>query len=207
LTSSYEKKENNFILASGSPRRRRLLQFLGIEFIVRPASIDENIGHQIQPEKVARKLAFRKAEAQAGDYKNAIILGADTIVVHKNKILEKPSDEADAEAMLNELSDSTHKVITGVSLLRTAENGITDKLIFVEVTRVTFGKLDTSLIQQYIAGGSPLDKAGAYGIQDPEGAIFVKRIQGDYYNVVGLPLHALHKRLKKFAPNLLIVGG
>jgi septum formation protein len=198
------KKNSVFVLASASPRRKELLNRFGFPFTVQPSSIEEYIIEPQSPAENATRLALRKAVDVADGYHNAIILGVDTIVVHNGKMLGKPKDAAHAQAMLQTLSGSIHQVITGVALTKTDETGkICSEETFYEATRVKFGNLKDSAIQQYVANGSPLDKAGAYGIQDIFGALFVERIEGDFYNVMGLPIHALYKRLKYFAPELL----
>lgn len=149
-------------------------------------------------------LAKRKALDIARGNPDALIIGADTIVIHKNKILEKPGTRQEAVTMLQLLSGDEHQVLTGVCLIKTSSEGnILIRETFFERTRVYFGDLDDSEIQAYVDGGSPMDKAGGYGIQDDWGNLFVKRIEGDYNNVVGLPLFALYHKLKTFAPEYL----
>ncbi len=185
-----------FILASKSPRRQKLLEQLGFEFEVIPSDIDENnLSDKIKPSVYVQKLANRKAADIAGKTgSSALVLGADTIVVLDGKVLHKPQDEEDAAAILQKLSSRTHTVYTGISLIRT-DNGAT--LTDVRATDVTFRLLGQDEIKAYIATGSPMDKAGAYGIQDDFGAVFVKDIRGCYYNIVGLPLELLYTSMKK----------
>lgn len=150
------------------------------------------------------ELAQRKAQNVASKYHNAIIIGADTIVTFNDAILEKPTSPSNARTMLQKLSGTTHEVLTGVALIKTnEENNIIDQVAFVEKTEVVFGDLDPQLVNSYVATESPMDKAGAYGIQDPHGALFVKEIRGDYYNVVGFPLHRFYNTMKSFAPEFL----
>lgn len=187
----------NFILASESPRRKKLLEQLGFTFQVIPANIDENEVSEIyEPANYAKELAFRKAQKVANNYNSkAIILAADTIVVIDNKILNKPETPASAFEMLSQLSGRTHTVYTGIALAE-AEQKIFRSA--VKATEVTFRKLNNEEINAYIATKSPMDKAGAYGIQDDFGAVFVSHINGCYYNIVGLPLELLYTELRNF---------
>lgn len=192
------------ILASASPRRKKLLRRLDYPFTVQPSAVNEHFDNNLTPADIVCQLALRKAQDVATNHAGAIILGADTIVVHNGVILEKPQSTDEAEAMLAKLSNDTHEVLTGVALLRTHSSGeAIDQVSFCESTSVTFGPLNQTEIRRYVATGSPMDKAGAYGIQDDWGAFFVQAIKGDYYNIVGLPLYALHQALKSFAPELL----
>lgn len=189
------------ILASQSPRRKKLLKQIGFSFSVEPSNCDESYDDNEAPSKIVQTLAERKALDVAKGKKNALLIGADTIVVFKNRILEKPRSQREAAEMLKSLSGDKHMVLTGVTLVRTDKKGnILAKETFFEQTMVYFGDPDESEIEAYVSGGSPMDKAGAYGIQDDWGTLFVKRIEGDYNNVVGLPLFALYRHLKKFAP-------
>lgn len=191
-------------LASASPRRAALVSLLGVKrVIIKPADIDETLMGSPAPHDFAFDLAFQKASAarsalHEGDTAG-IILGADTIVVINDAILGKPTDEADARAMLRTLSGATHTVYTGIALLHSLTG---ESVRFVEKTRVTFREISDAEIAAYVAGGSPMDKAGSYGIQDDHGAVFVSRIDGDYYNVVGLPLCSTYMHLRQFAPTL-----
>jgi septum formation protein len=197
------------ILASASPRRKKLLGLLDIPFRVVSSGVDEHIEANTAPDEMVQTLALRKARDVAPHHPDKIVIGADTIVVHEKSILGKPETHDEACMMLAGLSNSTHLVLTGVALVQARSSGTTDssdtvirEQTFFESTEVTFGSLDESEIERYAAGGSPMDKAGAYGIQDGWGAIFVKHIAGDYYNIVGLPLHALYHRLRDFSQEL-----
>ena len=195
---------NPIILASRSPRRKNLLTKIGLSFTVTPSEIDESYNPEWSPAKIARNLAQQKAKDIAQHYKNALIIGADTIVAFNDVILEKPTSSSEAKTMLQELSGQTHTVLTGTALVKTNDaNNIIDQTSFVEKTKVAFGDLDPELIHSYVATESPMDKAGAYGIQDSHGALFVKEIWGDYYNVVGFPLHRFYTTMKSFAPDFL----
>jgi septum formation protein len=193
-------------LASQSPRRAALVKLLGAKRIeLRPVPVDEIFDYSESPEAIVQDLAYQKALSSLNSFsKNdapGIILGADTIVVLGDKILGKPLDEAEAAAMLRSLSNKTHTVYTGVSTIEFPSNR---SHTFFEKTEVTFRHLTDSEIAAYIATGSPMDKAGAYGIQEDHGAVFVKKIVGDYYTVVGLPLCSLHEHLKNFASELFL---
>jgi septum formation protein len=193
-------------LASQSPRRIALINLLGIRRIeIRPSSVEEVFDYSESPEAIVQDLAFQKAQATFASLTkkdaHGVIIGADTIVYLGEKILGKPLDEVEASRMLQSLSNNTHTVFTGVALIDTKSK---KSHTFVEQTNVTFRQLTDDEISAYIATGSPMDKAGAYGIQEDRGAVFVKRIVGDYYNVVGLPLCSLHQHLKNFAPELFV---
>jgi septum formation protein len=183
-----------FILASRSPRRRHLLTLLGTEFEQVVSDVDESISDASVPREYAERLALEKAGAVARLRPDALVLGADTIVVHDEEILGKPVDEEDARRILRRLSGTTHAVYTGIALIHLAEDR---QSVSAEATQVTFAELSDDEIDRYVATGSPMDKAGAYGIQDDQGALYVSRIDGDYYNVVGLPLHRLYEMVKE----------
>ena len=173
------------ILASASPRRRELLRQIGLNFHIIPSVIDETIVDSVTPDRHVEILAERKAREVAFKVPSGIILGADTIVVIDDDILTKPDNPEDAVRMLQRLSGERHEVYTGFSLLEVPSwRCVTEH----ERTEVWFRKLSTEEILDYVSSGSPLDKAGSYGIQDDFGAVFVRKIHGDFYNVVGLPL-------------------
>jgi septum formation protein len=193
-------------LASQSPRRASLVRLLGAKRIeIRPSNVEEVFDYTESPEAIVQDLAYQKVQATLANLRSddrpGVIVGADTIVVLGEKILGKPLDEADAANMLRMLSGNTHTVFTGVALIETATQ---KSHTFAERTDVTFRHISDKEISDYIATGSPMDKAGAYGIQEDHGAVFVKKIVGDYYNVVGLPLCSLHEHLKKYAPEVFI---
>ncbi len=184
-------------MASASPRRKRLLQKLDISFIIHSSSLKEGIRREEKPEDAVQRLAFQKAEDVGKNYSKALILGADTVVVLNDEIIGKPADKQEAETILKKLSGQTHRVLTGVALIKTDEKGgINGKKLFYEETFVTFGTLHSTTVKKYINIGSPMDKAGGYGIQDDLSAAFVKQIKGDYYNVMSLPLYSLYRHLK-----------
>ena len=140
-------------------------------------------------------------------FADSLIIGSDTLVVYENEIIEKPANESKAAEYLKRLSNSVHSVFTGVAFVKTDKNGdIIDEYTFNEQTKVTFSALSEQEIQAYIKSGNPLDKAGAYGIQDDLGALFVEKIEGDYYNVVGFPLNRFYREVKNFVPELDIMN-
>ena len=183
------------ILASGSPRRRELLAQIGIKTEVIPSYADENTDIA-DPEKRVEELARRKCVEVARDIPSGIFLGADTVVSVDGEILGKPADKEEAAAMLRKISGRTHQVYTGVALMQKEAGNIIRKGVFSEKTDVTVAELDEYDIEEYIASGEPMDKAGAYGIQGIF-AKYVTRIDGEYSNVVGLPLSGVYARLKK----------
>lgn len=181
------------ILASQSPRRRRLLERLGLDFTVQVSPAEEVIPPDAIPATVVQDLAREKAEPVANAHPAALILAADTVVAIDGQILGKPATRAEAVRTLQQLSGATHTVYTGIALVhRHTDRAVTA----VEATGVTVGDLDLDEIEAYVATDSPMDKAGSYGIQDDWGALFVDGIQGDYYNVVGLPLRRLYVVLR-----------
>ena len=181
-------------LASKSPRRRKLLNQLNLKFEVLSVQIDESRNGRETPVMMVRRLAEEKLSAAKTKIKNGIIITADTIVVLDSEVLGKPGSRSEAKKMLSKLSGRTHIVYTGFSLYNSKNNRtITD----YEKTLVTFRELGKKEIDDYVDTGSPMDKAGSYGIQDDFGAVFVKKINGDYYNVVGLPLAKLYSNLLK----------
>lgn len=181
------------ILASKSPRRIEMLSSLGLKPEIIPAEVDENIDDFVrQPERAVCELSKRKAQKifeTAGD--DALIIAADTLVYIGNDLLGKPKDEEDAREMLHTLSDSSHEVYTGVSVICKGKLAAR-----CEKTTVCFRKLSEREIDEYVASGEPMDKAGAYGIQGA-GTLFVKGICGDYFNVVGLPIATLFELIEK----------
>jgi septum formation protein len=191
------------ILASGSPRRHYLLNMIGLQHDVIPSKVDETYSDDLQPWQVTEFLAKSKASDVYQQHSNGIIIAADTIVILDNVILNKPSDDSEAFSMLRNLSGRTHTVITGVAIVYTDHlTKLKKSIVFNVSTKVTFAELSDDEINAYIATGSPMDKAGAYGIQDDMGCIFISKIDGDYYNVVGLPLHMLYKHLKNELPQV-----
>ena len=179
-------------LASKSPRRRKLLKQIGLTFKSFAVEMDEKVMPNEKPSKAVLRLSKEKLEIAKHKVKSGIIITADTIVVLNNQIIGKPRNKQDAFRILSQLSNKTHLVYTGYSIFNSFNNKTISEF---EKTKVTFRKLIRSEILEYINGGSPMDKAGAYGIQDDFGAVFIKKINGCYYNVVGLPLAKLYHDL------------
>jgi len=171
---------------------------------VHPSNVSEDTDREFSPSELVEKLARRKAIDVAQNYRSALVIGADTIVVHQGDILGKPGSEYEAIRLLKRLSGDTHEVYSGVCLVLTnAQKGLQKTTSFYACTRVTFSSLSDQEIEEYVKTGSPMDKAGAYGIQDDWGSLFVSEIHGDYYNVVGFPLQKFYSVLKDFAPEYL----
>ena len=182
------------ILASNSPRRSQLLNQIGVDFVTDAPKIDEALDEE-DPVKMVKALSERKALAVAKRHEGKWVLGADTVVYYDGEILGKPSDPQEAYDMLCMLSGRRHEVITGVTLLGGGDGG-TGKIQFAETTAVWMYPHYRDVIRRYIESGEPMDKAGAYGIQGL-GAILVEKIDGDYNNVVGLPVGRLYMEMIK----------
>ncbi len=178
-------------LASASPRRQELLRNVGIEFTVQVANIAENLISGERPRDCAERLASEKAHAVFSSRPPEVVLGADTIVVVDGEILGKPRDETDAERMLQMLSGRRHEVITGVCLA-----GPDFQEVRSESTIVSMSELRDDDIRHYVAGGEPMDKAGAYAIQGMASR-WIYRIEGDYFNVMGLPVSLVYRMLRE----------
>lgn len=181
----------SLILASGSPRRKELLENLQLSFSCIPSQIDEAFESGTFPAEIVKQLAYSKASDIRSRHNTACVIGADTIVVFGDTILGKPETTKDAFQTLKMLSGHTHYVYTGVAILY-QEN----EVVFYEKTEVTFWELTDEEIHDYIASDEPMDKAGSYGIQ-ALGATLVKKINGDYFTVVGLPISRMVRELKK----------
>jgi len=180
------------ILASKSPRRQELLALLGLEFRVVLKEVDESYPEHLSPEEVAVYIAEKKAKAFDEDTMGEVVITADTLVVIDGQILGKPDDAAHAFAILSQLAGRKHEVITGVCILKDHQFHS-----FYEKSEVHFKPLTPEQIQHYIATGQPMDKAGAYGIQEWIGLVGIEKIVGSYTNVVGLPTHRLYEELVK----------
>lgn len=181
-----------YILASASPRRLELLKLIKSDFSVLPADIEENVPANITAEFSPEFLSVQKARFVADTHPDSLVIGSDTGVFLDGTMLGKPKSEKEAADMLTKLSGRTHSVITGCALFYKGKS-----FSFSEKTLVTFFPLDAAEIAEYIASGSPFDKAGGYGIQD-KGGLFVKGIEGDYSNVVGLPVARLKREIENF---------
>ena len=208
--------KKRIILGSASPRRRELLEQIGISFEVR-VSDKEEVYHSLIPEEIVKELALSKAENVADDLRekqeqvkqisfdkknnvllDTIVIGADTIVVSDGSILGKPKDEADAVRMIRSLQGRSHKVYTGVAILDYDDEGKRKSVVHAVETEVFVNPMSDEEIREYAATGEPLDKAGAYGIQG-QFAAYIERIDGDYHNVVGLPVSYVYRQLKEIA--------
>lgn len=186
-----------FILASQSPRRRELLSMLGLKFEIQTADIDETMDPSLPVEEAVAQVCLKKARCVGEQNPGRLVVAADTIVVVDEKKLGKPQSPTQAKQMLRLLSGREHRVMTGFCLW---QDGRWET--HVETTKMRFRQLCDEEIDAYVATGSPMDKAGAYGIQD-QAAIFVQSLEGDYYNVMGLPLCALTRRLRAWGVEVL----
>lgn len=191
------------ILASASPRRKQILENTKLQFSIEKSNINEVFFENETPENMVTRLAYEKAFDVAKYNQDKLVIGADTIVVLEDKVLGKPKDEQEAYDMIKNLSNKTHKVITGISLINLSINKIVKDYV---VSYVTFKNLSEDSIKDYISTKESLDKAGAYGIQG-YGALLVDHIQGDYFNIVGLPISRLSDLLKENFNINLFYGG
>lgn len=219
-------KQPILILASGSPRRQELIRTFGLAFRIDPADVDETMPEGTAPDVLVERLSLRKAQAVSGradPEDDAIVIGSDTVVVLDGRILGKPRDERDACDMLRALAGRTHQVYTGVACIgvgRAAELRSTSSadVVFAEgnkdgglsaasgpphtiaghtVSQVTFRPMSDEEIRVYVSTGDPLDKAGSYGVQGI-GSVFIEKIEGDFYSIMGLPLNLLYRMLLRF---------
>ncbi|MDR1689704.1 MAG: Maf family protein [Clostridiales bacterium] len=218
IKPSYENtKPGKIILASESPRRREILEKAGVEFEVMPSYIDETFPDGLKPSEAVIFVAQKKAEfvlkalSEASNSDNCLIIAADTIVVLEEKVIGKPADETDAFNILKSIQGRSHSVFTGVSLINTKQDGASENILsgkaeslrrkitqksFAVKTGVTLKPMTDTDIAKYIKTGEPMDKAGAYAVQG-RGCVFVERINGDFYNVMGLPVSRLYSEIKE----------
>jgi len=194
LVDLLEVKGYNVVLASGSPRRQELLKGLGIDFTVNVLpDLDESYPNELRGEQIPAYISRSKAEAYKPTIRpGELVITADTIVWLDNEVLGKPKDDVDAKAILRKLSGKTHQVLTGVCMITTDW-----QKCFTAVTHVTFSELSEAEIDYYIANYHPLDKAGAYGVQEWIGYIGVESINGSYFNIMGLPIQKLYQELRR----------
>lgn len=195
------------ILASNSPRRREIMEIMGIKFTAMAAEVEEKVEETV-PSEMVQALAKLKAksslqcfENKLNEYEETIIIGADTLVFYKNQALGKPKDEKDARRMLEMLSNEEHEVYTGVHLILRKQQRVEEEISFAVSTKVQVNPLTIEEIRDYIATGEPMDKAGAYAIQGKFG-IHIKEIKGDYYNIVGFPIAKIYQELLKKGINM-----
>ena len=186
-------------MASASPRRKELLEQIGLSFRVEPSNYQENIRFDLEPHDLARALSQEKARLVARNHRNALVIAADTFIVFEGKILGKPRTETEAKEMLETMSGKPHSVITGFTIMDADSNKTVSRAV---ETRVHLRKLGSNEIDAYVRSKEPLDKAGAYAIQGL-GSVIVEKIEGDYFNVMGLPLSALAESLKEFGVHIL----
>jgi septum formation protein len=184
--------QEKIILASKSPRRAELLRSIGWDFECRAANIDEARRDSEDAVSYVERLAVEKAGTIAKQAADSLVLGADTVVVVEGEILGQPGDDVNARRMLTLLSGKWHEVVTGVALVRGVE-----KLVDHQITRVRFSDLSAKEIDWYVSSGEPHDKAGAYAIQG-QGGIFIEGIEGDYFNIVGLPIRLVYQMMRLF---------
>ncbi len=187
------------LLASASPRRAEILKITGLKFHAAASDYKEDLNLPLEPRALARFLSRKKAEVVAHKYVNTIIIAADTFILLKDRLLGKPHTCKEAEKMLRMLNGKAHSVITGFTIMDTDSGKILSRSV---ETKVCFRRLDAGEIKAYVRSREPLDKAGAYAIQGL-GAVFIEKIDGDFFNVMGLPLCALTECLKKFGIYIL----
>ena len=199
ILSSMVGMMETIILASVSPRRKELLAKIGLKFKVEPSNYEEELNSGLEPHALAKALSLKKAELVAKNHRNALVIAADTFAVFEGQILGKPKTETDARKMLETISGRQHSVITGFTIIDTGSNKVLSRSV---ATIVYIRELISNEIDAYVRTKEPLDKAGAYAIQGL-GSVIVEKIEGDYFNVVGLPLSALAEALKEFGVKIL----
>ncbi len=187
------------ILASASPRREKILNKLNLKFTVVPSKIDESIYDHLPPEEMVKELSLLKAKEVSNLVEDTLIIAADTIIVNNGKIMGKPQNNKDAIKMLKELRNGKHTVLTGVAVTSIPEG---KKLTVIDKTDVYMSDISDEEINKYVATGEPMGKSGSYAVQGL-GSIFVERIEGSYYTVMGLPIHKLAKMLNDFSIDIL----
>lgn len=187
------------ILASTSPRRQELLKRIGLRFTIEPSDYEEDMTLDLPPRELAKFLSRGKAEAVAKRHKNAVVIGADTFVVFRNKLMGKPHSPAEAKKMLRMLSGKTNSIVTGLTVIDTASG---KRISRSSEAKVSFRKMTAGEINGYVRSGEPLDKAGAYGVQDI-GSIFIRKIEGDYSSILGLPVGTLTNILRQLGIKVL----
>lgn len=185
----------NLVLASQSPRREEILKQIGLNFTIVPSKVNEAEFKHLSPIKMVKRLALKKAEEVAKLVEDALIIGADTVVYADKKIIGKPKTKLEAQEILSDLQGKKHDVISGIALLNSKTN---EYLLSYDLTTVYFRQITEEEISAYLKTKEGMDKAGAYGIQGL-GAVFIEKIEGSYYTVMGLPVHKLYLILKEFA--------
>lgn len=187
------------VLASTSPHRRELLAKTGLKFVIDPGDYEEDMTLKLKPAKLAKTLSRGKAESVAKRHKNALVIGADTFCAYKDQLLGKPHTPKRATEMLKLLSGKAHSVITGFTIIDTKTGKSVSRAI---ISKVYFKKLSPQEISAYIKTGEPLEKGGAYAVHNL-GSVFVKKIEGDFFNIVGLPIFELVQELKNFGVDVV----
>ncbi len=190
---------SRLVLASASPRRKMLLEQIGLSFVVEPSDVSEDVAGLTDPVQICRRLASDKARAVGSRIGQGLVLGADTIVVLGNQILGKPSDRQEAIEMLSSLAGRAHQVFTGLAVVDASSGAET---VDHEVTDVWMRELTRRQVEAYVDSGEPMDKAGSYAVQGL-GSVLVERIEGCYYNVVGLPVPKLVRMLETLGISIL----
>ncbi|MBA4496152.1 Maf family protein [Paenactinomyces guangxiensis] len=190
------------VLASGSPRRQELLSQLGLSFRIQTSQADETVEQNLSPATFVEQLALKKAKAVARSCQSALVIGADTVVVLDDEILGKPGDQTVVKRMLTRLQGREHQVYTGIALVQVHDEKVVRELTDHKRTTVWMRRLTPEKIEWYAGTGEPLDKAGAYGIQG-FGACFVEKIEGCYFNVVGLSISLLDEMMEKIGFSLV----
>jgi len=189
----------NLILASESPRREKILKRLNMQFTVVPSKIDESVYEHLNPEKMVQELSSLKAKEVSKLVEDTLIIAADTIIVNDEKILGKPKSEEDAIKMLKELRGDNHTVVTGLAVFSTLDSKeITD----IDRTEVYLADMTDNEVEKYVSTGEPMGKAGSYAIQGL-GSVFVEKIEGSYFTVMGLPVHKLARILNQFSVDII----
>lgn len=187
-------EQRTIILASASPRRKELLRLIGLKFRIAVSDYEEDLGLKLRPRELSKYLSFEKARTVAHNYKDAVIIAADTFIIFRNHLLGKPHTDSEALRMLILLNGRVHSVVTGYTVIDTRSG---KKISRSVETKVWFRKMTIDELRAYVRTGEPLDKAGAYAIQGI-GSLIIKKIEGDYFNVIGLPVASLAITLKKF---------
>lgn len=189
----------NLILASASTRREKILKKLNMQFTVVPSKVDESVYEHLSPEKMVKELSALKAKEVSKLVEDTLIIAADTIIIKDEKVLGKPESEEDAIEMLKELRGDSHTVITGIAVFSTFNNKeITD----IDSTEVYLANMSDNEVEKYVSTGEPMGKAGSYAIQGL-GSVFVEKIKGSYFTVMGLPVHKLARILNQFSIDII----
>jgi septum formation protein len=187
------------ILASGSPRRKELLEQVGLEFEVIPSDYEEDLSLELGPHDLAKALSLGKVQDVANKHRDAVVIGADSLLVFEGRGYGKPADGKEVKELLSRLSGKRHEVVTGLTIIEAGVGRVVSKAV---ETKVYFRKLTEGEIEAYVASGEPMGKAGAYAIQGL-GAVLIEKIEGDFYNVVGLPVAVVAESLKEFGVEVL----